>query len=90
MDIFGAFLDGLSGLFKGLLNVVALIAQTVMLFLPDSPFQLLDNTPIQPYLGYINWFIPVSQIVSIVAAWIFCVGIYYAYSIILRWVKAVN
>ncbi len=32
--------------------------KSIIDLLPDSPFKLLDNTPIQPYLKYINCFIP--------------------------------
>ena len=58
--------------------------------LPDSPFKLLSNSPISQYLPYINYFIDVATILDILVAWITCIGIYYGYQVILRWIKAIN
>jgi len=41
-------------------------------------------------LGYINYFLPVSEMVGIAGAWIIAIGAYYVASIVLRWVKAVS
>ena len=57
--------------------------------LPDSPFQLLDYTPIAGILPYINYFIPLDFIMSVFAAWSSCIIIYYGYSVVLRWLKAI-
>jgi len=58
--------------------------------LPDSPFTMLDNSPIQSILPYINWFIPLSSMVSILEVWLSAIAVYYVYSAVLRWVKAIN
>ena len=57
--------------------------------LPDSPFQLLDYTPIAGILPYINYFIPLDFMMSVLAAWSSCIIIYYGYSVVLRWLKAI-
>lgn len=57
--------------------------------LPDSPFQLLDYTPIASILPYINYFIPLDFMMSVLAAWSSCIIIYYGYSVVLRWLKAI-
>lgn len=43
-----------------------------------------------PYLGYINWFIPMGTVAKITAAWVNAIFLYYAYSAILRWLKMVE
>lgn len=62
----------------------------VINLLPNSPFTALSNSPIQPYLAYINWFIPFDFIVSTLEAWLVAIAVYYVYSVVLRWVKAIN
>lgn len=59
--------------------------------LPVSPFAgIIDNLEALPYLGYINWFIPVGEMVSIAVTWVTAIGIYYLYSVIARWVKLIS
>lgn len=58
--------------------------------LPDSPFKLLDNTPIQPYLKYINWVIPVDFIIDTLSLWLVAVAGYYTYSAILRMLNTID
>lgn len=56
--------------------------------LPDSPFLGIVST-IQnlPYLGYLNWFFPVGDILQILVVWLGAVGTFYVLMFILRWVK---
>ena len=42
------------------------------------------------FLGYINWIIPVDNIIAIGELWLVSVGIYYIYSIAMRWVKMIE
>ena len=79
MDIF----DSLANLLKSALSWVCAL-------LPDSPFQIIDNSPIAPYLPWINWFLPLSSVVTTMGIWLIAIGVYYAYSVLLRWVKAVG
>lgn len=62
----------------------------VTALLPDSPFQAISTTPIAPYLPMINWFLPFDFVVTTLGLWLTAIAVYYAYSIILRWVKAVE
>lgn len=58
--------------------------------LPTSPFRgFLGNFKSQfsPYLGYLNYFVPISDFLVIIGAFLSVVVVYYAYSIIMRWVK---
>lgn len=74
----------------GVVLFTALLA-VIMSFLPRSPFAAfivaLDSIP---YLSYLNWFIPVSEIISVLQAWIAIVAVYYVYSAIMRWIKMIG
>lgn len=83
-------LNGLWLLFTWLANYTE-----VGKYLPISPVQRwLVNwdgiAVIQGYLKYINWFIPVSTLLNIMAIWLAAIGVFYAVMAILRWVKIVG
>ena len=73
-----------------LFEILAQVLTWVVNLLPDSPFRLIDNSPIAPYLPIINWFIPFDFVVTTLTLWLTAIAIYYVYSVILRWVKAVE
>lgn len=83
----GAIFNKLGDLLIEMLNAVVLL-------LPDSPFIFLESNyipeEVRNILPYVNWFIPVGTIVTIVEVWLSAVIIYYAYQAILRWVKAIE
>ena len=58
--------------------------------LPDSPFNLISNDAVVEYMGYLNWIVPVSEIVAILQLWITAILIYYTYVVILRWIRAIQ
>ena len=63
----------------------------VMKVLPLSPFRdWISYLSGVPYLGYINWFIPLRTIANITAAWVTAIATYYIYSAILRWLNMVE
>lgn len=58
--------------------------------LPTSPFRgWLGNFKSQfsPFLGYLNYFVPISDFLAIFGAFLAVVAVFYLYSIIMRWVK---
>ncbi len=57
---------------------------------PRSPFNLIDNSSVSTYMGWLNWLVPVSQIVAILQVGVVAVGIYYVVVIVLRWIKAID
>ena len=66
-------------------------ANSLYSLLPLSPFQQwISYLAGVPYLGYINWFIPMGTIVNITFAWVTAIGTYYIYSAILRWLNMVE
>ena len=63
----------------------------VLKLLPTSPFtQFINVCAYMPYLGWFNWFVPVGEMIAIGEAWLVAIGLFYFYSIVLRWIKAIN
>lgn len=67
-------------------------ANWVLGLLPHSPFTQIQAflSPIEPYLGYLNWFVPVNWILSVMSLWLTAVGLFYLYSVIMRWTKLIG
>ena len=59
--------------------------------LPLSPFQpYISYFSSLPYIGWINWFLPVKGYLIVRGSWIGAIGTYYLYMAILRYVKAIE
>lgn len=67
------------------------IVGLILSVLPDSPFTAviadLENVP---WLGYMNWFIPVGTMLKIGTLWTAAIAAFYVYQLILRWAKVVG
>jgi hypothetical protein len=66
------------------------LLKSIIDLLPDSPFQMLDNSPISKYLVYINYFVDFQFIVDTLTFWLVAVAGYYTYSVILRMIKTID
>lgn len=65
--------------------------QAVLSLFPLSPFQpVIAQLGALPYLGYINWFVPIGDFVKIGTAWLAAIAAYYMWSVIARWVKLIS
>lgn len=63
----------------------------IFLLLPPSPFQQITASPIvSEYMDRLNYILPISESLAVFQLWIAAVTIYYLYSVILRWIKAVQ
>ena len=78
------------GLLNSIIKNLADFLKTEIDILHASPFQAVNNSDVSSFLGTLNWFIPVSQMVAIGETWLVAVGLYYLYSIVLRWIKAIQ
>ena len=59
--------------------------------LPLSPFaDFVDQFSGLPWLGVLNWFFPVRQCLIVMTAWLAAILLFYAYSIVMRWVKVIG
>ena len=79
-------LDGLTAALVG-------FAISVLQLLPTSPFVILDElgqSEFYEWLQMLNWFIPINTFVGILEGWLLCVGAYYVYQIIFRWIKVIE
>lgn len=66
-------------------------AQKLLELLPLSPFQqFIDQFRDLPYLGWLNWFFPVGPCLTVMLAWLGAVGLFYLYSILMRWLKLIG
>lgn len=63
----------------------------IVSLLPLSPFaSAIDSLAQVPYLGYINYFIPVGTCLKIGTAWLSAIALFYLYSVVARWVKLIS
>ena len=71
--------------------LVLLVGSVALSFLPASPFQLfISQVEKLPYLGFINYFIPIDFFLSVGQAWLIAITIFYLASVVLRWVKMIG
>lgn len=65
--------------------------QLVLSLFPFSPFKpVIDELGSLPFLGYINWFLPIGDFIAMGTLWLTAIAAYYAWSIIARWVKILS
>ncbi len=87
-------MDGIGQWFHDLLqNVIDGLGDTlesILDILPDSPFVAIDNSPVSEYIGYINWIVPMTEIIAILQVWVVAIATYYLVVIVLRWIKAIQ
>jgi len=73
---------------NSLILVVLAVARN---FLPDSPFKSFLNAnalaPLQPYMKYINWFLPVEEIICILEVWVVCIAQYFFWELCQKNIK---
>lgn len=60
------------------IGVKVLIISLVLSLLPVSPFvgfeYLLENIP---FLSFVNWFLPIQEMIAILESWLVVVAVYY-------------
>lgn len=73
------------------MEIVTTFKEWVLALLPTSPFvAFIDALENIPFLSYLNYFIPISTFIGIGEAWLVSIGVFYLYSIILRWIRAIE
>lgn len=72
-------------------TVFKAFAQKLLDLLPTSPFQeFISDFASLPYLGWLNWFFPVGDCLVVMGVWLGAVGLFYLYSILMRWLKMIG
>ena len=67
------------------------LGEKLLGLLPLSPFQeFISNFSSLPYLGWLNWFFPVGDCLVVMGVWLTAVGLFYLYSIVMRWLKMIG
>lgn len=69
------------------LSIKLLVLSLVLSLLPSSPFVGFNALMREvPFIGYLNWFIPISEILVILESWLVVVAIYYGILYLLNYV----
>ncbi len=67
------------------------ILDAVLQILPDSPFRpFIDSLGEVPYVGWLNYFLPVSDFLRLLTLWGTAIVLFYAVSALLRFVQAID
>ena len=84
--------DTLASWFYSLCEVVSSILEWIINLLPDSSLTSMSTLPegVQQYIGWVNWFLPITEISVILAGWVGCLLLYYIVSIIMKFFKLVG
>jgi len=80
----------LTSIVNFILDIIAIILASISSVLPNSPFQTIDNSVIQEYLPGLNWIFPISNIVAELEVWLSAIIVFYAYQVIMRWIKMIE
>lgn len=84
MSVFDYIYNGIVTFLNGVIN-------NLSDYLPTSPFRpFIEQLSSIPWIGILNYFVPVGVFLDILLAWATALGIFYVYSIILRWAKVVG
>lgn len=80
-----------TSIFNSLANLVMKFFNALLSLLPQSPFvAFLDAMEKWEFLKTLNWIVPIGTFISIGTAWLTAIGVYYAWSVVLRWIKAIE
>uniref|UniRef100_A0AAU8B485 Uncharacterized protein n=1 Tax=Dulem virus 72 TaxID=3145783 RepID=A0AAU8B485_9VIRU len=78
-------------MFNELKKILFVVAKAILAFLPDSPFSVfVGYVQNMPFLGLINYFLPISECLAIFQAWTVCIAIFYSYQLIMRLVQMIE
>jgi branched-subunit amino acid transport protein AzlD len=73
-----------------LMSALTVALAAAIALLPNTPFEVLNNSVISDYMGYINWVIPIGSMINILTAWCVAIALYYVVQIAMRWAKAIE
>lgn len=76
-------------LINQLIKALGIIGEMMVNILPSSPFIIVERIDI-PYLNYLNWIIPIEEMIVITSYWLSAIAVYYVVQIILRWVRVIQ
>lgn len=74
---------------QGILDFVGMIVSSVLSLLPDSPFDSITGV-LGQWAAWINYFVPVGQMITLLAGYTAAVAIWYGVRWILRFARYVS
>lgn len=84
----------ISGVFYALINsllfVVTTLLDLIFAVFPSSPFKIVNTSGFENILAQINYILPLKECLVILETWTVAVAIFYLYSVVARWVKAIE
>ena len=76
---------------KFMKEILDKLLSVILSLLRLSPFaDAIDNLSQLPYLGYLNYFVPVGTFLKIGTAWLAAIALFYLYSVLARWIKLIE
>lgn len=73
------------------IGVKVLLVSFVLSILPNSPFTSFNNLVNQlPYLSFVNWFLPIPEMLVIIESWLVIVSAYYGMLYVINYVGLVK
>lgn len=76
---------------QDLFDVFQNLLQRLLQLLPRSPFGAVsDLVSGVPWLGWVNWFFPVSEALTILGAWLVAIAAFYLWSVVARWIRLIG
>lgn len=71
----------------GEFGIKVLLLSVVISLLPSSPFVGFANLMASiPYLSYLNWFLPISEMTVVFESWLAVVSVYYGFLYLMNYV----
>lgn len=74
---------------NALIKGLGLVLEALVVLLPRSPFPVRYDIDVR-FLSGLGWIVPIDLILTTLTAWIACVGIFYVYMTVLRWVRVLG
>lgn len=64
----------------------------IVSLLPASPFEgFLNSIELNSkYVGWLNWFVPVGGIITVIEAWLLAIATFYIYKAVLHWIGVIS
>ena len=83
---------GLASFCQFFIDALVVVLNAACSLFPPSPFQafLGGGSAFADLLSQINFFLPIYEFGAILEAWLVAVGVYYAISVVARWLKAID
>ena len=84
----------LTNLANSMISGLTGAVNTAVSVLPDSPFrgaiEGMKSMVGSEMLGYLNYFLPITEMLATLSVWVTAIMLYYIVSIIMRWAKVIS